>query len=143
MYALEKANDGFMVSDGKGKMLYFNEAYAELTNFDKSIVIGSNIREYISSGYISQSSCLRAINEKKLVKMVHNYPNRTAVIVASKPILDYDGNVEKVITNFEGHKRIYGLDKRHRKHREAFGQFFPRRTGRGSPVKGTTAEWST
>lgn len=106
---LDHSHDGCMISDGNGKILYFNEAYDKLTHYAKKIETGKNIREYVTSGYINESGCLKAINERKLVMISQVYPNRTSLMVAAKPIFGLTGNIIFVVTHVRDITEFYEL----------------------------------
>lgn len=98
--ALDNAHDGFMISDQKGTILYFNHAYLELTGLKEIIAIGDNIQRYIDLGYIKGASCLEAIKQRKSISQVHlEFEKNTAIISMSKPEFDEDDDVIRVITN--------------------------------------------
>ena len=97
---VDNAENGYMIADGKGLILYTNKAYlralAQVNNME-----GHYMQEYIKSGSIKRSSLLLSIKHKKRISMVTTSTgergNLTAV-VSSTPLLDENGEVYKVIT---------------------------------------------
>jgi TyrR family helix-turn-helix protein len=112
--ALENAHDGFMISDSKGRLLYFNKAYATISRLYDNCVVGAFIQQFIEDGLIKSASCLDAVKQRRTATILH-YGNKggAAVISVSKPIMDARGDIECVVTNireltefFEIHGRI-------------------------------------
>jgi len=63
---LNQSNDGFMISDSKGVILYASDSYYEMTKLDESI-LGHNIGEYEKKGIFNKSSCLSCLNIKGFI----------------------------------------------------------------------------
>lgn len=82
---LNKSNDGFMISDSKGVILYASESYYKMTKLDDSI-LGHNIGEYEKKGIFDKSSCLSCIKYKRTYTQVHSTKNGVEIIAVSKPI---------------------------------------------------------
>lgn len=95
---LDYSNDGFMISDPVGIIIYASNSYYKMTKLNEDI-LGHNIREYEKKGIITKSSCLSCIKYKRMYTHVHHEKNGVEIITVSKPIFDENMNLEYVVTN--------------------------------------------
>lgn len=110
--SLNYAHDGFMISDPKGTILYFNTAYARLTKLFDLVKVGSSIREFVDSGIIKGASCLVAAQQKRTVTQLHlDDVSGAAIICAAKPCFDESNHVTRVITNVRDITEFFDLRK--------------------------------
>ena len=61
---VDNAENGYMIADGKGLILYTNKAYLRALA-QVNIMEGHYMQEYIKSGSIKRSSLLLSIKHKK------------------------------------------------------------------------------
>jgi transcriptional regulator with PAS, ATPase and Fis domain len=108
---LNKSNDGFMISDSKGVILYASESYYKMTKLDDSI-LGHNIGEYEKKGIFDKSSCLSCIKYKRTYTQVHSTKNGVEIIAVSKPIFDEDGSLKYVVTNVRDISSYVNINKK-------------------------------
>ncbi|HOW22621.1 MAG TPA: sigma 54-interacting transcriptional regulator [Sedimentibacter sp.] len=108
---LNQSNDGFMISDSKGVILYASDSYYEMTKLDESI-LGHNIGEYEKKGIFNKSSCLSCIKYKRIYTQVHSTKNGVEIITVSKPIFDEEGNLKYVITNARDISSYVNINKK-------------------------------
>lgn len=97
---VDNAENGYMIADGKGLILYTNRAYLRAVSQIESMV-GHYMSEFIENGSIKQSCLLMAIEQKRKVSMVtvtHGANGEKTAYVSSTPYLDENGDVYKVIT---------------------------------------------
>ncbi len=95
---IDESNDGIMISDAEGRILYVNASYLNLTKLDKTI-LGHNIDEYVSKGIITKSTCLSCIKYQRTYTHVHHEKNGVEIITVSKPVFSANGELEYTITN--------------------------------------------
>ena len=97
---LDHAHDGFLISDPKGIVLYFNTAYARLTKLFDMVEVGSSIQDFVKSGVIKGASCLVAAQQKRTVTQLHvDDDSGAAIVCASRPCFDQENRVTRVVTN--------------------------------------------
>lgn len=98
--ALNEAHDGFMISDSKGTLLYFNQAYTKLTKLFENAQVGKRMQEYIDAGLVPRASCIEAVKRERTVTQLH-LGNKTgaAIICAAKPCFNDEGRLTHVVTN--------------------------------------------
>ena len=92
---VDQAENGYMIADGEGLILYTNQAYLRAVS-QVDIMEGHYMQEYIKS-----SSLLLSIERKKTVSMVTTSTGihgKKIAVVTSTPYLDAEGNIYKVIT---------------------------------------------
>jgi TyrR family helix-turn-helix protein len=90
---LQKTNIGFMISDPKGIILSFNQAYRRLTKLGDKLRVGDSILQYKTQALINGfPSCIQAVREEKTVMAVHDQRDTTGVCIVSKsePIFNGD-----------------------------------------------------
>lgn len=63
---LNQSNDGFMISDSKGVILYASDSYYEMTKLDESI-LGHNIGEYEKKAFLTNHHVCPALNIKGFI----------------------------------------------------------------------------
>ncbi|WIV11937.1 sigma 54-interacting transcriptional regulator [Proteiniborus sp. MB09-C3] len=95
---IDESNDGIMISDAEGRILYVNASYLVMTKLDKSI-LGHNIDEYVSKGIITQSSCLSCIKYRRTYTHIHHEKNGVEIITVSRPIYSENGELKYTVTN--------------------------------------------
>lgn len=97
---VDKADNGYMIADGEGRILYTNQAYLRAVSQMKTMV-GHYMQEYIDCGHIKRSSLLMAIEQKRKVSMItvtRGVNGPKTAYVSSTPYLDEEGEVYRVIT---------------------------------------------
>lgn len=110
--ALNSAHDGFMVSDPKGTILYFNTAYARRTKLYDLVKVGGSIRDFVASGLIKGATCLVAAQQKRTVTQLHiEESTGVAIISASRPCFDESHHVTRVVTNVRDVTEFLDLKK--------------------------------
>jgi PAS domain S-box-containing protein len=90
--------DGIYLSDGKGTTLYVNKAYTRITGIRPEEVVGKNVRELLDQGMYRNAVTPEVIRLKKQVNSMGIISrNGTRMLVTGNPILDENGDVEKVV----------------------------------------------
>jgi transcriptional regulator with PAS, ATPase and Fis domain len=95
---MDYSNDGLMIADSEGVILYASRNYYKYTKLNKDI-LGHNIFEYEKKGFFSKSSCLSCIKYNKTYTRIHKEKNNVEIIAVSSPVFDENNNLEYVITN--------------------------------------------
>lgn len=98
--ALENSHDGFMISDPRGTILYFNRAYARLTKFFELAKVGKRMQEYIDAGRMKGATCIEAVRQRRTITELHvDDPTGVAIISSARPCFREDGEILYVVTN--------------------------------------------
>jgi transcriptional regulator with PAS, ATPase and Fis domain len=108
---LDNSNDGFMISDSEGKILYASNSYYELTKLNDCI-LGHNISEYEKTGIITKSSCLSCIKYKRTYTRIHKEKNGVEITTVSRPIFDENDNLQYVVTNVRDISSYVNINKK-------------------------------
>lgn len=95
---LEYSKDGLMISDDKGKIIYLNQTYRQLTKLRRMAKVGVYMKDLVEQEIIDGSTCLQAIETRETVVDIH--PTKTSTIVVSScPVFAPDGSIRYVVTN--------------------------------------------
>lgn len=98
---VDNAENGYMIADGKGLILYTNQAYLRAVG-NGQVMVGHYMREYIESGDIKRSCLLMAIEQKRKTSMITTVKavdgTKKKVFVSSTPYFDEQGQVRMVVT---------------------------------------------
>lgn len=96
----ESSYDGIWITDGKGHVLYANEAWERITGISRDEVIGKTTEELLEKKLFSESVTLSVIESKKRVTMmVFNYKTQKHALTTGNPVFGKNGSVEYIINN--------------------------------------------
>jgi PAS domain S-box-containing protein len=123
---IESSDDGLWVTDGKGNILYNNEASEKLTGVKNEDVIGMNLTETIARGYWEFSCSLEAIKTKKRFSAIQNMGlTGKKLLTTATPVIDENDEVILVVCNERDITRLTDLqvqleqaEKREAKYKE-------------------------
>lgn len=85
------------IIDNKGKFINVNDAYLELMNLKENEVIGKSVYNFQSEGMYNISSAATALREEKINTITQTTKNGKRLIVRSYPIINKEGEVERII----------------------------------------------
>jgi len=108
---VDYAEDGYMIMDRKGVVLYHNFAYLRAVSMEMESMIGHNLREYIERGDIKRSSALMALEQKKKVSMLTVIRDNKTAFVTSTPVIGKDGVIEMIMTHARDNTELSDLKK--------------------------------
>lgn len=96
---VDTMNSGFLITDSKGIVQYFNQAYVNLTKLS-NLKIGDHMRMYCQSGIIKgETACLEAARtEKKIIRQFSQSEDGVFIISSSEAIRNVDGKIAFVVT---------------------------------------------
>lgn len=96
---VDTMNSGFMITDPKGIVQYFNQAYVDLTKLP-NLKVGTYMNLYCQSGIIKgEPACLEAIRtEKKIVRQFSRSEDGVFIVSSSEAIRNSDGKIASVVT---------------------------------------------
>ncbi|NMA13751.1 MAG: sigma 54-interacting transcriptional regulator, partial [Clostridia bacterium] len=97
---LESSYDGIWITDGKGYVVYTNEAWERITGISREEVIGKATEELLEKKLFSDSVTLSVLdNKKRVTMMLYNYKTNKQTLTTGNPIFDKDGNIEYIVNN--------------------------------------------
>jgi len=110
--------DGIYITDGQANTLNFNKAYENITGINRDEIIGKNMIELVQKGYISESSTLLVIKNKKSYTIEQEFKTGKKALVSSSPVFDEEGNLTMVVTNVRDITELYELKEQLKKNKE-------------------------
>jgi len=96
--AIFYTDDGITVASGTLELLLVNDTYASIVGVEGSKLIGRTTRSLVEQGIFEKSVAEMAIKAKEQKTIVQNQNNGKTVLNTSKPILDEDGGVRRVVS---------------------------------------------
>lgn len=94
---LDSIHDGIWIINGNGITLYANKAMKRIAGISPKDVIGKHVTIPMIQGKFTNCVTLNALNQKKTVTQFDDYSNGKHCLNTSTPILDENGNVERVV----------------------------------------------
>ena len=108
---IESSYDGIYITDGKANTLRINKSYENITGLQREDMINRNMYELEKEGYISKSSTLMVLKNKKSNTIEQEFSTGKKVLVSSVPIFDGQGNISMVVTNVRDITELYELEE--------------------------------
>ncbi|MBU3144990.1 sigma 54-interacting transcriptional regulator [Clostridium sp. CF012] len=106
---IESSYDGIYITDGKANTLRINKSYETITGLQRKNMLNRNMYELEKEGYISKSSTLMVLKNKKSNTIEQEFSTGKKVLVSSNPIFDAEGNISMVVTNVRDITELYEL----------------------------------
>lgn len=94
---LDSIHDGIWIINGNGITLYANKAMKRIAGISPKDVIGKHVTIPMIQGKFTNCVTLIALAQKKTVTQFDDYSNGKHCLNTSTPILDENGNVERVV----------------------------------------------
>ncbi|MBC2582177.1 sigma 54-interacting transcriptional regulator [Clostridium sp. DJ247] len=114
----ECSYDGIYITDGQANTLNVNKAYENITGINRYELIGKNMLELVQKGYISESSTLLVLENKRSYTIEQEFKTGKKALVSSSPVFDEKGNITMVVTNVRDVTELYELKKQLEKNNE-------------------------
>ncbi len=108
---IESSFDGIYVTDGKANTLKINKSYEYITGLKRKDMINRNMYELQKEGFISRSSTLMVVENKKSNTIEQEFSTGKKVLVSSNPIFDEKNNLTMVVTNVRDITELYELEE--------------------------------
>lgn len=107
---IDSSSDGLWIADHEGKVIRINPASERINNIRAEQVVGRNMHELVSEGFVNRSATIEVIKTKAVVNMLQQTREGRKLIVTGNPIFDEGGNVTRVVVN---ERDITEIDRLH------------------------------
>lgn len=92
-----KLQDGIYITDEKGKTLYVNDSFVNLSGLSRDELIGKTVYELIKNKSLPNSCCAQVIKNEAAVSTINNYYHGQKCLVSGSPIFDAKNNLKRTI----------------------------------------------
>lgn len=96
---MESFYDGLYITDGSANTLYVNHSYERITGLCREDLIGKNMKEIETKGFLSKSATLMVIEKKEMTTIMQQFRTGKKALVTSTPIFNKEGDIILVVTN--------------------------------------------
>ncbi|BAU27461.1 PAS domain S-box-containing protein/TyrR family helix-turn-helix protein [Aneurinibacillus soli] len=97
---IESSHDGIVVTDHRGVIRHFNQAFSRMTGVSAEDAIGMNEEELERRGIISQTVSSMVIEQRRRVSVIQNLMNGSVLLTTGTPIFDdQSGEISQVVMN--------------------------------------------
>lgn len=122
--AVQSSYDGIMITDGKGVVLRFNEAYNRITGIDASEIMGKSMDQLVSKGYTADSVILKVLKNRDTVTAMPAIKSGRKVLSSANPIFDEQGEIFRVIANVRDITELITANSQLEKARELSERYY-------------------
>lgn len=109
---LESSFDGIYITDGQANTLMINKAYERITGIKREELMGKNMNDVVSAGYISESATLLVLGNKKVNTIEQNFKTGKKALVTATPVFDDAGSITMVVANVRDITELYELKEK-------------------------------
>ncbi|MBG0763490.1 MAG: sigma 54-interacting transcriptional regulator [Tissierellales bacterium] len=92
-----KLEEGIYMTDEKGKTIYVNDAFLNLSGLSRDDLIGKTVYDLRDWDVLPNSCCAKVIETKDSVSTINNYYTGQKCLVSGSPIRDEKGNLKRTI----------------------------------------------
>ena len=96
---IDSSSDGLFVCDADANVIRVNPASERIHNKPAAEMVGHNMRELITGGFIDRSAALEASRQKKSVSLLQNMPGGGKLISIGTPVFDQSGELIRVVVS--------------------------------------------
>lgn len=96
---IENSYDGIYITDKNGVTLKTNSAIERITGIPKEYYIGKNVDALMKRGILKDSVTHKVLKQKRSVSAVQSNYSGKETLITGNPVLNEEGEVEKVVTN--------------------------------------------
>ncbi len=96
---IDSSYDGIYITDNKGITLKTNAAIERITGIPKEYYIGKNVDRLMERGILKDSVTPKVLKQKRPVSVVQENYRGKETLITGNPVLNENGDIEKVITN--------------------------------------------
>ena len=95
---IDSSSDGLFVCDAAANVIRVNPASEKIHKTSASEIVGHNMRELVSSGFIDRSAALEASVEKRRVSLLQNKDGRKLISIAT-PVFDSNKELIRIVVS--------------------------------------------
>lgn len=95
---IDSSYDGFLITDGEGRILQVNKAYERIRGLSQEQVVGKSFNELIREGVYTFSIVDEVIKEKNTVSTILS-PIQNHLLFTASPIFDENHDVVRIVIN--------------------------------------------
>ncbi|MDB4470921.1 sigma 54-interacting transcriptional regulator [Deltaproteobacteria bacterium] len=95
---IDSSSDGLFVCDAAANVIRVNPASEKIHKTSAAQIVGHNMRELISSGFIDRSAALEACQSKKRVSLLQDKDGRKLISIAT-PVFDSNNELIRVVVS--------------------------------------------
>jgi PAS domain S-box-containing protein len=92
-----KLQDGIYITDEKGKTLYVNDSFLNLSGLSREALVGKTVFELRKNNILPNSCCAKIIKNNSKVSTINNYYEGQKCLVSGSPIYDSNNNLKRTI----------------------------------------------
>lgn len=97
---IESSHDGIVVTDQRGVIRHFNQAFSRMTGVLAEDAIGIQEEELERRGIISQTVSSMVVEQRRRVSVIQNLANGSVLLTTGTPIFDdQSGEISQVVMN--------------------------------------------
>ncbi|KUG05135.1 inosine-5'-monophosphate dehydrogenase [hydrocarbon metagenome] len=97
---IESSHDGIYLTNGDGITMRLNEAFENLTGFQRSELIGRHVEDLVNEkGVVSASVSALVLKEKRPITIMQKTVTGKLALTTGTPIFDRKGKIFRVVSN--------------------------------------------
>jgi PAS domain S-box-containing protein len=115
---IENSYDGIYITDKNGVTLKTNSAIERITGIPKEYYIGKNVDDLMKRGILKSSVTYKVLEQKRSVSAVQYNHSGKETLITGNPVLNDEGEIEKIVTNIRDLSELNELQAALRKANE-------------------------
>jgi len=96
---IDSSSDGLFVCDADANVIRVNPASERIHQRPAAEMVGQNMRDLISEGFIDRSAALDASIQKQSVSLLQSLPGGGKLISVATPVFDQNGDLIRVVVS--------------------------------------------
>lgn len=109
----ENSLDGIFLSDGKGNVIYANQAYLKISGLSPEEIYGRSVQDLFEEKLMSKAGTVLVMQTKQPMTIdSFFYRTNKHALVSCNPILDENGEISIIVSNVRDMTDIYRLQEK-------------------------------
>ncbi len=96
---IDSSHDGLWICDGNARVVRINPASARINQVRAEEVLGRNMRDLVTEGFINQSVTLRVLETRRQVNLLQQTREGRKLMLTGNPVFDQDERLIRVVVN--------------------------------------------